>query len=202
MCSSDPIENVGRDGIFLGSGGSNNVISSNSIRNPSNEIANNWAGVTVSGCNSNLIANNRITDTNSTPNMKYAIDTGGAAENNVVSSNYFTDGQTGDCLSSPRNYYSNNFSLDQRDSIASASTLSIPFGGSIFNITGTTTIDNIQTGTDGRDITLLFGSTVTVKDGTGNLRLNGDFVAANQGTITLRSLAVASTWQELSRSPN
>lgn len=84
--------------------------------------------------------------------------------------------------------------------IGATSALQIPVGVTSAIIYGPGTITSIDTtGHDSNTITLVFSSAVTLTDG-GNLRLNGNFTAAADQTITL--LCVGSTWYEKSRSAN
>lgn len=71
------------------------------------------------------------------------------------------------------------------------------------------TADDLATvngGKDGRIVTLRVkdsGDTVTLKDGTGNLRLTGDFAMdSQQDTIQLLYDATLAVWLELCRSNN
>jgi hypothetical protein len=65
-------------------------------------------------------------------------------------------------------------------------------------------LDTIDGGVDGSVLTLRAANSsrdVVMKDGTGNMKLNGDFTLNNvEDTITIRSMA--GTWYELSRSDN
>mgnify|MGYP001343754064 CR=1 FL=1 len=69
---------------------------------------------------------------------------------------------------------------------------------------GTDDLDTINGGTDGSILILSCadnGRDVVFKDGTGNLKLNGDFTATNKAdTITL--IHYGSEWREVSRSDN
>jgi hypothetical protein len=84
--------------------------------------------------------------------------------------------------------------------VASASTMTLPFG-TFFVVSGTTNIDTITaTGRANYMITLLFGGALTVNDGTGNLVLAGNFTTTTNDTLTLISNGVS--WYEVARSAN
>lgn len=84
--------------------------------------------------------------------------------------------------------------------VASAATITVPFAR-IVSISGTTNIDTITaTGRAGWTITLRFDGILTVNDGTGNLRLNGNFTSTADDTLTLA--CTGTTWVEIARSPN
>lgn len=88
--------------------------------------------------------------------------------------------------------------------VASATALPIPALGSIFSVTGTTTITSItspisNTNNDGREITLIFTSALTFTDGN-NLKLAGNLVTTADDTITL--VCDGTNWYEKSRSVN
>lgn len=85
-------------------------------------------------------------------------------------------------------------------SVAAADTLVLPDGHDIITVTGNT---NIASGIAGswrqRRVTLIFTGTPTVTDGA-NLRLNGNFVATADDTLTL--VFDGNAWFEQSRSVN
>lgn len=84
---------------------------------------------------------------------------------------------------------------------AAASTISIPPVGEFFHVFGSgVTINSVAYPLPGRRVTLRFSSANTVKDGTGNLELAGDFATTINDTITL--VASGGTWYEESRSAN
>ncbi len=84
--------------------------------------------------------------------------------------------------------------------VASASTIAIPNGVQVANISGTTGITNITaTGHSGNRVTLIFAGALTVTDG-GNLRLAGNFTTAANATLTLA--CDGTNWFECSRSTN
>lgn len=84
--------------------------------------------------------------------------------------------------------------------VASASTIAIPLGQRVVNISGTTGITSITaTGHNGAVVTLIFASTPTVTDGS-NLKLNGNFVATADDTLTVA--CDGTNWYEVARSAN
>jgi hypothetical protein len=87
--------------------------------------------------------------------------------------------------------------------VASASTITLPAGQSVVQVTGTTNITSITAAaTDvGRVITLLFADVLTVTDGS-NLKLNSNsnFVTSADDTMSL--LSNGTNWYEISRSAN
>lgn len=84
--------------------------------------------------------------------------------------------------------------------VASAATI-VPTGNS-FRITGTTNIDTISsTGIwAGTELTLIFDGVLTVNDGTGNLKLAGNFTTSADDV--LRVYWDGTNWLEVSRSVN
>lgn len=94
----------------------------------------------------------------------------------------------------------NNCILGPVPTVASASTLTPPAGFRYFYVSGTTAINNIQVSQRDRIITLIFNASVTLNDGVGNMKLNGNFAATADDSLTL--LFNGTSWIELSRSPN
>jgi Pectate lyase superfamily protein len=88
--------------------------------------------------------------------------------------------------------------------IASATSITLPLYGSLFNITGTTQIDYINSVTTmpGRTATLIFAGAVTVSSISGNVRLAGgsNFVSTANDTLTL--VSNGTYWFEVARSVN
>jgi hypothetical protein len=85
-------------------------------------------------------------------------------------------------------------------SVASASSVTLPSGWPVINITGTTGITSIAAaGYRGRTVTLVFAAALTVTDGS-NLRLNGDFTTSADDTLTL--VCDGTNWYEVARSAN
>lgn len=82
--------------------------------------------------------------------------------------------------------------------VASAATVTTPYVRAVI-VTGTTNIDNITTtGRAGQILTLIFGSALTVNDGTGNLRLVSNFTTTSDDTLTL--MCTGNLWVEVARS--
>ena len=89
--------------------------------------------------------------------------------------------------------------------LASAAALLLPSIGSIFTVSGVTTITSIaadntfKSNWDGRQITLIFLGILTLTDGS-NLKLAGNFVTTADDTITL--VCDGASWYEVGRSVN
>lgn len=83
--------------------------------------------------------------------------------------------------------------------IASANIVNLPMFGSVFGITGTTTINGLTAQWNGRRVTLITRAACTIAD-TGTLRLAGNFVGAANGALSL--VGDGSGWYETSRSLN
>jgi hypothetical protein len=83
--------------------------------------------------------------------------------------------------------------------VASAATTTLPLGGDVITVTGTTTITGITASWSGRRVTLVMTSTAQITDGS-NLKIAGNFTGAADRTITLVSDGV--NWFEAGRSPN
>lgn len=85
--------------------------------------------------------------------------------------------------------------------VASAATVTLPYGPSLATITGTTNITTINAGAQwaGKTITLAFAGVLTVVDGN-NLKLAGNFVTTADDTLTLA--CDGNNWFEVARSVN
>lgn len=84
--------------------------------------------------------------------------------------------------------------------VASVAALTLPATGSVFTITGTTSITSIvATGNSGRVVTLIFTGVLTMTDGS-NLALAGNFATTANDTMQLA--CDGSTWFEVGRSIN
>ena len=88
-------------------------------------------------------------------------------------------------------------------SLASASAVTLPNTGSVFNITGTTNINTLGQGWAGRQVSLMFNGILTVANATGSntsIRLSGatNFATTNGGTLTLTHNGTQ--WYETGRS--
>ena len=84
--------------------------------------------------------------------------------------------------------------------VASASTITPPLGENIQYVTGTTNINNISASNVGRIIVLNFQDILTVNDGVGNIKLNGNFTTSVDDTLTL--VYNGAEWVEIARSTN
>ncbi len=91
---------------------------------------------------------------------------------------------------------------DESNSIASASTLVLPSTGDWFVVTGTTDINSISNPGSAyrRKVTLRFTGVLTVFDNTGNLKIAGNLVTADNTILTLQY--DSGIWYEISRSAN
>lgn len=98
------------------------------------------------------------------------------------------------CVTSVSNATSNT--------VASATSITLPIGIDVVNISGVTTITSIAAASarKGRVVTLVFGGILTFTDG-GNLKLAGNFVTTADDTITL-CCADGTNWYEVCRSVN
>ena len=88
---------------------------------------------------------------------------------------------------------------NERPSIASAGTFTVPNGYRHVLVTGTTSITTISAGFAGRLLVLEFEGVLTVTDGS-NLKLAGNFVTTADDTITL--VSDGTNWIEVCRSAN
>jgi hypothetical protein len=84
--------------------------------------------------------------------------------------------------------------------VASVAALTLPYGFTLFSITGTTNITSIVAlGHSGKTVTLVFAGALTFTDGS-NLKLAGNFVTTANDVITLT--CDGTNWYEVSRSVN
>lgn len=89
---------------------------------------------------------------------------------------------------------------EDAQTVASVAALTLPGSGSVFTITGTTSITSIvATGNSGRVVTLIFTGVLTMTDGS-NLRLAGNFATTSNDTMHLA--CDGSNWHEVSRAIN
>lgn len=86
---------------------------------------------------------------------------------------------------------------DRGADVASASTVTLGDDGNTFLITGTTTITTLNVKPAGTVVRLIFNAILTLTDGVGTLRLNGNFLTSSEASIELVSMG--SYWQEISR---
>jgi hypothetical protein len=85
------------------------------------------------------------------------------------------------------------------DQIPSADPLVLPMNGDVFTVTGTTGFGNLYNDWAGREVTLIFQSSLTVYDGA-SMHLNGDFAATADDVLKL--VHNGAYWCEVSRSAN
>lgn len=108
----------------------------------------------------------------------------------------FSDGST-----SGTNIIRDNSPADDPITVASGGTVRLDRGSRVYKISGTTNIDTITaTGREGDTVTLVFTGALTVNDGTGNLRLAGNFTTAADSALIL--VCDGTNWFEVSRSAN
>jgi len=123
-----------------------------------------------------------------------------AAGNNQIRGNFHTSGID---VSTTTSVKTNKIDIltDKTNVVASAASIKLIHGHTLFSVTGTTNITSIDT-TDafiGRMVTLVFSGVLTFTDGS-NLSLAGNFVTSAGDTITL--VYNGTTWSEVSRSVN
>lgn len=84
-------------------------------------------------------------------------------------------------------------------SVASATTVTLPSDGRVFNITGTTSITSVTASRAGREVVLKFAGALTFTDGS-NLKLAGSMSTSADDTISL--ICDGTNWYETGRSAN
>lgn len=89
-----------------------------------------------------------------------------------------------------------DYNVGSGDIIASASTITLPEGGNVFYITGTTTITSIAASRRGRMVALELTNNITITTG-GNLSLPGNFVGSSGAHIILE--CDGTSWYECAR---
>lgn len=85
------------------------------------------------------------------------------------------------------------------DQIPSTDPLVLPMNGDVFTVTGNIGFGNLYNDWAGREVTLIFQSSLTVYDGA-SMHLNGDFVATPDDVLKL--VHNGTYWCEVSRSAN
>jgi hypothetical protein len=194
-------------GIYSEINGIRNIISNNVIRSTgSSAMVFDDEDQTV--INSNLIENWSNVDA-----AGYGIDiTSGTLPD--ISGNYIRRGSgtvpgVGNSLNSGatdlralNNHISTSGTI-QTGSVASATTINIPDEYDFVVVSGTTQIDSISTNTwNGREIALRCNTAgLTIKDGVGNIILNGDFITSGSSSF-IKLLYSGGSWFETSRSIN
>lgn len=166
-------------------------------------------GIYINGGGSEIVIDgNTITDANA--NMERAVNltsidyATASIINNICPDSTAGGFRVGATTTALRAYKDNLFNSAANDpvtpSIASATTLSVPTLGNIYNITGTTTINNITAnGHQGHVITLVFNASLTVNHGSGiNLAGAVNFSATTNDTLTL-ACRNGTAWFEVGR---
>lgn len=196
------LENSQLQGIFVQTDVSvadYNVISGNVVKSPG--MANkpgSTDGIFLANADWCTVTGNTITSLNG--NMENGINISRGSKQCAVTGNTIQSPSASSItVDNETNTIGDNTGREGDDTIASASTVTLPGVQSVFNILGTATITEMKGGWVGRSVTLRFSSTATVQDG-GNLRLSGNFAATNSATLTLMFLA--GDWYEVSRSVN
>lgn len=161
----------------------------------------------VTGCNfSGMTGNGVNLSTNSSAvssvvgnTFKGVAGTGISGDSNVTTSGNAFDGVAGAKVSVTG---TNNRINDYIENItvASAATLGANEVSDVWVVTGTTTINNIDTSWSGREITIRFSTSCDVTE-TGNLVLSSSTFSATSSDI-LKLVCIGSNWFEVSRSAN
>lgn len=107
-----------------------------------------------------------------------------------------TDANQGYIHSDLRPFLNTGFTWQKGSDVASATSIALG-DGNMFDITGTTTIQTITAKSAGTFVTLQFDGALTVSDGVGNLKLNGDFTTASESTLSL--VCDGTNWFEVCR---
>lgn len=198
------IQEFGDAGVSLNSTVNGNIVFADCIVKgngrtftaPGYSIVSNARAIVIIGGSSG-----RDTNTWGTGLTSYGILVGGGATNILINGVDLTGNATGPLSLGPTAAVEiNNCILGAIPTVASASTLDVPAGYRYCYLSGTTTINNIQVAQPDRIVTLIFTNTVTVKDAVGNIKLNGDFAATADDSLTL--LWNGTNWIELARSAN
>jgi len=86
--------------------------------------------------------------------------------------------------------------------VGSAGTITLPDTANLFAVTGSTNISTVAASWKGRQSTLIFIGALTVNNGAGNLRLNGNLNTQNGKRETLTLTCDGTDWYEVGRSLN
>jgi hypothetical protein len=132
--------------------------------------------------------------------QSYGIQLGGSHTNIVIDSVDLTGNATDSINGYQPSVNVSNCLIQGTINVASASTITPPLGENIQYVTGTTNINNISASNVGRIIVLNFQDILTVNDGVGNIKLNGNFTTSVDDTLTL--VYNGAEWVEIARSTN
>jgi len=164
----------------------------------------NGSGTTATFPGYNLLAGSRyisiIGGRSSGSDQSYAIQLGGSHMNIIINSVDLTGNATDSINGFQSGILVSNCNIQGNINVPSASTITPPLGENIQYITGTTNINNIQPSNVGRIIVLNFQGILTVNDGVGNIKLNGNFTTSVDDTLTL--VYNGAEWVEIARSTN
>jgi hypothetical protein len=152
----------------------------------------------------NLLAGSRyisiIGGRSSGLDQSYGVQLAGSHTNIVIDSVDLTGNATDSINGYQSTVNVSNCLIQGPITVASASTITPPLGENIQYVTGTTNINNIQPSNVGRIIVLNFQGILTVNDGVGNIKLNGNFTSSVDDTLTL--VYNGAEWVEIARSTN
>jgi len=133
-------------------------------------------------------------------NQSYGVQLGGSHTNIIIDSVDLTGNSTDSINGYQSSVNVSNCLIQGTINVASASTITPPLGENIQYVTGTTNINNISSSNVGRIIVLNFQGILTVNDGVGNIKLNGNFTSSMDDTLTL--VYNGAEWVEIARSTN
>ncbi len=154
------------------------------------------SAIALAGCVNGVVSGNRLMAGATAHSV--GLDVNATCSDLVIQGNVF-GGHTADMAvasGAARITFGGNRKSGSDPTVASASTVTLPVGYDVVNVTGTTTIATINTPIEKHRVTLVFASTAGLTDGS-NLSLAGNFSATAGSTITL--MGYGSNWVEVSR---
>jgi hypothetical protein len=176
------------------------VVSGNVIYG-SGAISSSSDGIRVAEDNAGCAMSGGIVRDNFIRGMDAGITTAGDVGGLIMQDNRFAGNNSNYGLAGTNHGKLMNETLGTQ-TVASAATMTLPTGGSTFNITGTTAITTLNScdGTrDGDIVTLIFASTASLTDGN-NLKLSANFTGGADRSISLR--CSSGNWYEVGKSTN
>lgn len=135
-----------------------------------------------------------------TVSQSYGIETGTGHSYNSFSNMSLIENSLGSINGNNAECVTSNIRSQDSINISSAATITVPSPLDFVIVTGTTNVSTITSSWLGRIMTLSFNNVLTVQDGVGNLKLNGDFITSDEDTLTLAYNGA--NWIEVTRSPN
>ena len=144
------------------------------------------------------VSGNVCFDDQDTKTQRYGVQETGSDYNIYIGNNFKDELIAPYTFSGVNNIITNNIT-DETVVVASATTVTLPYNGEYFEISGTTNITSITASRVGRKVVLKFAAILTFTDGS-NLKLAGNLVSAAGDTITL--ICDGTNWNETSRSVN